>query len=141
MLVGRRIAETKSGKEGPVRQGAAARLLQEKFQGVGLDTSTDGGTVQHKISLPHQAAIAVQPRICDASNSRQVLSTQDMWTLDIAAACFSCMTLLCCLSGQPPVCAPQDYFEFESGNARAGTARGVSAESQQAIQKWLQENK
>jgi hypothetical protein len=35
----------------------------------------------------------------------------------------------------------QDYFEFEGGNARAGTARGISTETQQAIARWLEENK
>jgi hypothetical protein len=35
---------------------------------------------------------------------------------------------------------PQDYFEFEAGNAQTGRARGLSAESQQAIAQWLKEN-
>jgi hypothetical protein len=40
----------------------------------------------------------------------------------------------------PPPSTPQDYFEFEAGNARAGAARGVRSETQAAIDRWLQAN-
>jgi hypothetical protein len=36
---------------------------------------------------------------------------------------------------------PQEYFDFEAGNAGAGKSRGLSQETQQAIAKWLEENK
>jgi hypothetical protein len=36
---------------------------------------------------------------------------------------------------------PQEYFDFEGGNASAGKARGLSQETQEAIAKWLEENK
>ena len=35
----------------------------------------------------------------------------------------------------------QDYFEFDGGSARAAAARGISTETQQAISRWLEENK
>ena len=34
----------------------------------------------------------------------------------------------------------KDYFEFEAGSIRAGKARGISDESQQAILQWLERN-
>jgi hypothetical protein len=38
-------------------------------------------------------------------------------------------------------CCPQEYFEFDSGTARAATARGISPETQQEIARWLEANK
>ncbi|KAG2446691.1 hypothetical protein HYH02_008257 [Chlamydomonas schloesseri] len=35
----------------------------------------------------------------------------------------------------------KEYFEFEGANAKVGKARGLSSETQQAIEKWLEENK
>jgi hypothetical protein len=42
-----------------------------------------------------------------------------------------------CASALPSL---QDYFEFEGGNTRAGAARGISSETQQAIARWLEQN-
>ncbi|PNW86429.1 hypothetical protein CHLRE_02g086100v5 [Chlamydomonas reinhardtii] len=35
----------------------------------------------------------------------------------------------------------KEYFEFEGSTAKVGKARGLSPETQQAIAKWLEENK
>eukprot|EP00195_Chlamydomonas_chlamydogama_P006646 CAMPEP_0202903854 /NCGR_PEP_ID=MMETSP1392-20130828/26679_1 /ASSEMBLY_ACC=CAM_ASM_000868 /TAXON_ID=225041 /ORGANISM="Chlamydomonas chlamydogama, Strain SAG 11-48b" /LENGTH=132 /DNA_ID=CAMNT_0049591201 /DNA_START=19 /DNA_END=417 /DNA_ORIENTATION=+ len=35
----------------------------------------------------------------------------------------------------------KEYFEFEAGSVKTGRARGISANTQQEILKWLEENK
>lgn len=128
-----RAAAAQPGAEGSAGQGAAGGVLQEKLQGTWAATvmSACRGLCCVMHVAPHTLLLHWSGCLrCGCSNTqmcRQPLAT--------ATAVAQLPTSLAAR-----VCGVQDYFEFEGGNARAGSARGISSETQAAINRWLETN-